>query len=86
MKDGDKRKDKEKDKEKKEIILNKGRISDESRLASLLYTLTSFYAAYLCFRKNKGVSWGIIPALLFSPLYIIYVYATKDKKFKMTPF
>jgi len=86
MKDGDKDKVKVRIKKKDNIIPSSRRISDESRIASLLYTLISFYAVYLCFRINKGVSWGIIPALLFSPLYVIYVYATKDKKFKMNPF
>ena len=52
----------------------------------LFYGLLALYAAYLCFKKNNGLSWGIIPALLFSPIYIVYVYATKSKGFKMNPF
>lgn len=46
----------------------------------------SLYAAFLCFKRNNGLSWCIIPAILFSPIYIVYVYATKPKNFKMNPF
>ena len=52
----------------------------------VFYGLLTLYAAYLCFKKNNGLSWGIIPALIFSPIYIVYVYATKSKGFKMNPF
>jgi len=51
----------------------------------LLFFLLGLYAAFLSFKRNKGLGWSIIPALLFSPIYIVYVFATKDKNFKMSP-
>ena len=70
--------------EKEKQVINIPFITDE--FIRLFYGLLSLYAAYLCFKKNNGLSWGIIPALLFSPVYIVYVYATKSKVFKMNPF
>ena len=52
---------------------------------NFIYMLLGLYAAFLSFKRNKGLSWSIIPALLFSPLYIVYVFATKEKNFKMNP-
>jgi len=71
---------------KEEILTEINQIYEESKLISLFYTIVSLYAAFLCFKKNKGVTWYIIPALMFSPLYIVYVFATKDKNFNMNPF
>ena len=51
-----------------------------NKLMRLVYFITSMTAAYLSFKVNKGVSWSIIIALLFSPLYIIYVLAVHGKK------
>ena len=65
-------------------VINVSFITHE--VVRLFYGLLSLYAAYLCFKKNNGFSWSIIPALLFSPIYIVYVYATKSKGFKMNPF
>jgi len=50
------------------------------KLMRSVYFITSMIAAYLSFKINKGVSWSIIIALLFSPLYIIYVLAVHGKK------
>ena len=51
-----------------------------NKLMRSVYFITSMIAAYLSFKINKGVSWSIIIALLFSPLYIIYVLAVHGKK------
>lgn len=73
------------DEEKKRINIPTGPLVIFEFLR-VLYGLLTLYAAYLCFKKNNGFSWSIIPALLFSPIYIVYVYATKSKGFKMNPF
>lgn len=70
--------------EKKKINVPTGPLVS-FEILRVLYGLLTLYAAYLCFKKNNGLSWGIIPALLFSPIYIVYVYATKSKGFKMNP-
>lgn len=65
--------------------------NDDRRLSGLLYTgvsetvrifyyFVSLFAAYVCFKINKGFSWSIILALLFSPIYLIYAYATYGKQ------
>ena len=46
----------------------------------LFYSLISLFAAYVCFKINKGFSWSIILALLFSPIYLIYAYAKYGKQ------
>lgn len=64
---------------KKEEI-KQARSSPMHSLVQLFYTLVSLFAAYLCFKVNKGFSWTIILALMFSPVYIIYVLAAYGKK------
>jgi len=61
-------------------------IIEVNRIISFFYTLVTLYAVYLCLKRNNGISWCIFPALLLSPFYIVYVFATKDKNFKMNPF
>ena len=56
------------------------RITPMYSLVQLFYTLVSLFAAYLCFKVNKGFSWTIILALMFSPIYIVYVLAAYGKK------
>lgn len=51
-----------------------------SNVLRLFYYLLSLVAAYICFKVNKGFSWSIILALLFYPLYLIYVYSKYGKK------
>ena len=49
-------------------------------IVRLFYYFLSLYAAYVCFKVNKGFSWYIIVALFFSPLYLVYAYATYGKQ------
>jgi hypothetical protein len=51
-----------------------------SNVIRIFYYLLSLFAAYVCFKIHKGFSLSIILALLFSPLYLIYVYAKYGKK------
>ena len=71
---------------KKDIYDEIVEILEVNRIISFFYTLVTLYAAYLCFKRNNGISWCIIPALLSSPFYIVYVFATKDKNFELNPF
>lgn len=64
---------------KKEEV-KRPRSSPMHSLVQLFYTLVSLFAAYLCFKVNKGFSWTIILALVFSPIYIVYVLAAYGKK------
>ncbi len=48
-------------------------------LLFLLNTLLGFYAIYISFKVNKGISWGIIPALFFPIIYLIYIYSKYGK-------
>ena len=57
----------------------------ENELKRIFYSFITLYAAFLCFKRNNGVNWCIIPAIIFSPIYIVYVFATKPKNFKMNP-
>lgn len=46
----------------------------------LIYMFVGLYAMFLSFKINKGLSWSIIPAFLFSPIYLIYVLAVHGSK------
>ena len=50
-----------------------------SNMIQIFYYLLSLFAAYVCFNMNKGFSWSIILALLFSPRYLVYAYAKCGK-------
>ena len=54
--------------------------TSNNKLTRFVYFIISMTAAYLSFKVNKGVTWSIIIALLFSPLYIIYILAVHGKK------
>ena len=46
----------------------------------LIYMFVGLYAMFLSFKINKGLSWSIIPAFLFSPIYLVYVFAVHGSK------
>jgi hypothetical protein len=47
----------------------------------VLFTLLNFFAIYLSFKINKGFQMGsFFVAFLFSPIYIIYVFAVYGTK------
>lgn len=48
-------------------------------LLFLLHTLIGFYAIYISFKVNKGITWGIFPALFFPIIYLIYIYSKYGK-------
>lgn len=48
-------------------------------LLFLLYTLLGFYAIYISFKVNKGLSISLLPALFFPVIYLIYVFAKYGK-------
>ena len=43
----------------------------ESELKRIFYSFVTLYAAFLCFKRNNGVNWCIIPAIIFSPMILI---------------
>ena len=49
-------------------------------MTHLIYMVVGIYAMYLSFKINKGLSWSIITAFLFSPIYLIYVFAVHGTK------
>jgi hypothetical protein len=49
-------------------------------MTHIIYMVVSLYAMYLSFKINKGLSWSIIPAFLFSPIYLVYVFAVHGSK------
>jgi hypothetical protein len=51
-----------------------------NKVSQLIYMVVGVYAIYLSFKINKGLSWSIIPAFLFSPIYLIYVVAVHGTK------
>lgn len=51
-----------------------------SEVIRLFYYFLTLLAAYVCFKINKGFSWSIILAMLFSPIYLVYAYAQHGKK------
>lgn len=51
-----------------------------SEVIRLFYYFLTLLAAYVCFKINKGFSWSIILAVLFSPIYLVYAYAQHGKK------
>ena len=51
-----------------------------NNISQLIYMIVGLYAVYLSFKINKGLSWSIIPAFLFSPIYLIYVFAVHGRK------
>jgi len=55
-------------------------ISPLGEMPHLIYMVLGIYATYLSFKINKGLSWSIIPAFLFSPVYLIYVFAVHGTK------
>ena len=52
----------------------------------IIYIIVGLYAMFLSFKINKGLSWSIIPAFLFSPIYLIYVLAVHGSKHFKLPF
>ena len=52
----------------------------------LIYMFVGLYAMFLSFKINKGLSWSIIPAFLFSPIYLVYVFAVHGSKHFKLPF
>ena len=49
-------------------------------ITGMMFMLVSLYSLYLSFKINKGVSWSIIPALFFPPIYLVYVFAVHGSK------
>ena len=46
----------------------------------LIYMFVGLYAIFLSFKINKGLSWSIIPAFLFPPIYLVYIFAVHGSK------
>jgi hypothetical protein len=50
-------------------------------IISLFWSCVTIYAIYLSFKCNKGFSFiGFLGALILSPIYIAYKYATSWNK------
>ena len=54
-------------------------------ITGMMFMLVSLYSLYLSFKINKGVSWSIIPALFFPPIYLVYVFAVHGSKHFKSP-
>jgi len=60
--------------------VNKMGFSPMHEMVRMFYFFLGLFAAYVCFKINKGFSWSIILALVFSPIYLVYAYSQHGKK------
>jgi len=52
-----------------------------SKLISFFWTLVSLFALFLAFRCNRGFNiWGILGAIFFGPIYVVYKLGTNWNK------
>ena len=54
-------------------------------ITGVMFMLVSLYSLYLSFKINKALSWSIIPALFFPPIYLVYVLAAHGSKYFKSP-